>query len=97
MTIGKVISLVLGIIFLVIAVIYLVSPATIGGSVEAGEMMPQSGMWGNTIAANFTSIPLGVGSLTVPVSSAVLIFFILGAALVYGGLAKSRKEVESET
>ena len=94
MTIGKIIALVLGILFVIVAVIYIVSPEAIGGPLQSGDMTPQSGMWGNTVTATFTTIPLGVGTLVVPRSSAVIIFGILGVTLFYIGLAKEKKQGE---
>ncbi len=92
MKIGRIIATLIGIICLFIALIYLVSPETIGGPSQTGEMIPQN-MPGDTVTANFTTIPLpGMGSLVVPVFSAVIIFGVLGIALLIVGLAPSTKK-----
>ena len=92
MTAGRVIVIVLGVLCIVLAAIYLISPETIGGPVEQGELVPQAGMPGEPVSFGFTKIPLGIGELVVPVFSAVLIFGILGIALLIAGLIPRRKE-----
>jgi hypothetical protein len=93
MSAGRIIVLVLGIASLVLALVYLVSPETIGGPLTAGELAPQAGMPGNPVSYQFTKIPLGVIDLVVPVFSAVLIFGLLGLALLGVGLFPAKKGV----
>lgn len=97
MKVASIVLLILGVACLVIAVIYLVSPTTIGGPLEEGEMLPQYNMPGSPVSATFTKIPLGIGELVVPVFSAVVIFGLMGVALVYAGIATARRDKEAES
>lgn len=92
MSAGRVIAVVLGLLCIILALIYLVSPEMIGGPIEQGELMPQAGMSGDAVSLNFTKIPLGIGELVVPIFSAVLIFGILGVALLVAGLIPRSEE-----
>jgi hypothetical protein len=93
MSVGRIVVLVLGIASLVLALIYLVSPEAIGGPLTTGELAPQAGMPGSPVSYEFTKIPLGVIDLVVPVFSAVLIFGLLGLALLGVGLFPGKKGV----
>jgi hypothetical protein len=92
MSIGRIIAIILGVASIVIAIVYVVSPEAIGGPLEPGELAPQAGMPGDAVTLEFTTIPLpGIGSLVVPATSAVLIFGILGVALLIAGLVPGKK------
>ncbi len=92
MSIGKIIVVILGIASIIIAIVYVVSPESIGGPLEPGELTPQAGMPGDAVTLEFTTIPLpGIGALTVPASSAVLIFGLIGAGLLVVGLVPGKK------
>ena len=92
MSTGKIITIILGIASIIIAIIYVVSPEAIGGPLEAGELAPQAGMPGDAVTLEFTTIPLpGIGALVVPALSAVIIFGILGVALLVAALVPGKK------
>ena len=82
---GKYVLIIIGAFFILLAGLYLFSPETIGGPTVQGEMIPQM-MSGRTVNTEFTSIPLGIGELVVPIYSAVAIFSILGLVLLFVGL-----------
>lgn len=92
---GRVVVIILGVAFLAIAAIYLISPQLIGGPPQEGEMLPQYSMPGKAVTATFTTIPLGIGELVVPVVSAVAIFAIMGIALVFAGVATAKGKEEA--
>jgi hypothetical protein len=93
MSAGRIILIVLGVASLILALVYLISPQAIGGPLTSGQLTPQAGMPGNAVSLEFTKIPLGVIDLTVPVFSAVLIFGLLGIALLATGVFPSKKGV----
>jgi len=90
---GRIITIILGVASIVLAIGYVVSPEAIGGPLEPGELAPQAGMPGDAVTLEFTTIPLpgGMFPLVVPASSAVLIFGILGAALLIAGFIPGKK------
>jgi len=93
MSIGRIIVILLGIGSLILAVVYAINPETIGGPVTPGEMTPQAGMPGDTRSFQFTTIPvLGTGqTVTVPVTSPIIIFGILGVALLVAGMVPKER------
>lgn len=95
MSVGRILAIALAVFCLVIALIYLVSPETIGGPSTEGQLQSQQGyglpMPDRQITYQFTNIPLGIGTLTVPHWSAVAIFGLLGAMFLLIGLSKPRR------
>ena len=83
MSIGRIIVILLGIASLIVAVVYAINP----------EMTPQAGMPGDTKSFQFTTIPiLGTGqAVTVPVSSPIAIFGILGLAFLMAGIVPKER------
>lgn len=92
---GRILIIALGVLCLVIAAIYLVSPETIGGPLTEGTLQSQQGygfdMPAKVVTYQFTNIPIGVGTLTVPQWSAVAIFAVLGGMFLLIGLSSQRK------
>ena len=93
MSTGRIIVILLGIASLIVAVVYAINPEAIGGPVQPGEMTPQAGMPGDTKSFQFTTIPiLGTGqTVTVPVTSPIAIFGILGVAFLVAGLVPKER------
>ncbi|MCL4459629.1 MAG: hypothetical protein M1136_02095 [Chloroflexi bacterium] len=87
MTTGRLVSLIIGVILIIIALVYLIAPQAIGGPLKAGELAPQVGMPGGKVSFPMTTIPIGVMDITLPLWSAIAMFAICGIALVLVALA----------
>ena len=87
----KILSIVIGVVFLVIAVIYGVAPDVLNGAPAEGELAPQYGMSGQAVTYTMITVRLGIIDLSVPQWSTVVVIGIVGVALIAMGVMKDKK------
>lgn len=88
---SKMLAVVVGVIFLLIALGYAIAPDMMGAALSQGELAPQYGMPGEAVQFTMVSIPLGIMDLVLPIWSAVVVFAVVGLGLLLVGLTGKKR------